>query len=270
MDLRMVRFEARRIVRTAQTFFPVLADAKPAVQSRVNQFLQRPFEADFAALRLLGREAGQLYVDVGANRGQSIDAIRMTANRPRIVSFEANQLFAEKLRRRYAQQPEIRIEATGLGAEEGIFTLHIPSYRGYVFDGLASLDREAAMSWIGPLAVLRFDPAKLQCHTVTCSVRPLDSFTLKPFFIKIDVEKLEMEVLRGARQTLEQHHPILLVESDNPEVSTFLRSFHYQAFAYDSQNRRFLPSDGIGNSFFVPKTKLNLIGTACGVPGRYS
>lgn len=45
-------------------------------------------------------------------------------------------------------------------------------------------------------------------------VLPLDHFQLQPDFIKIDVQGHEKEVIRGARKTLERHHPVIIVESD--------------------------------------------------------
>jgi FkbM family methyltransferase len=47
----------------------------------------------------------------------------------------------------------------------------------------------------------------------------LDNLNLVPHFIKIDVEGMEADVIRGALQTIERHRPVLYVENDRPEKS---------------------------------------------------
>jgi hypothetical protein len=49
--------------------------------------------------------------------------------------------------------------------------------------------------------------------------------------IKIDVEGMEIEVLRGANQTIQQFQPVLYVENDRPELSQQLIE-HIQSLGY--------------------------------------
>jgi len=42
--------------------------------------------------------------------------------------------------------------------------------------------------------------------------KPLDSFNLKPNFIKIDVERYEYYILLGAEETIKKHKPTIIVE----------------------------------------------------------
>ncbi|MBT4891251.1 MAG: FkbM family methyltransferase [Rhodospirillales bacterium] len=44
------------------------------------------------------------------------------------------------------------------------------------------------------------------------NIRSLDSFNLKPDFIKIDVQGYEMNVLEGGIETIKEHKPVLCVE----------------------------------------------------------
>ena len=61
-------------------------------------------------------------------------------------------------------------------------------------------------------------------------VRTLDSFKLKPSFVKIDTEGNELAVLEGARETLEQK-PQLVIETHNTEsvgkIRMMLESYNY-------------------------------------------
>jgi FkbM family methyltransferase len=50
-------------------------------------------------------------------------------------------------------------------------------------------------------------------------VLPLDTLNINPDFMKIDVEGMEADVLRGARETIERCRPVLYVENDRKEKS---------------------------------------------------
>src|SRR3954451_18218049 len=117
-----MRENVKRVIRTAQTFVPRIADLKAEAQLQFSRITRKPFEVEFEALRLLGGE-GRLYLDVGANRGQSITAIRMMTTAPRIISFEANPALASRLSNRFGSLAGVRIEPVGLGDREGDFDL---------------------------------------------------------------------------------------------------------------------------------------------------
>jgi hypothetical protein len=70
-----------------------------------------------------------------------------------------------------------------------------------------------------------------------CTVVPLDLFKFNDVdFIKIDVEGSELEVLHGARETIKNNSPIILIELLNSHknaehntimVTTFLEELGY-------------------------------------------
>ena len=250
---------AQRVLRTAQTFVPALGNIKAAAQDRLARLTGRPFESDFEALRLFGGE-GRLHLDIGANRGQSITAIRLCANKPRIISFEPNPKLAAALERRFGDVQGVRVEPVGLGAAAGEFELHIPSYRGYVFDGLASTDRAMAESWLNERTLVAFDPAKVTIETVRCRIRTLDTFDLAPFFMKLDVQGSELGVLAGGQGTIDRHHPVLLIEWPEAEVSAWLTQHGYVPYAFDERERMFRRNRGGPlNTFFMTEDKAALV-----------
>lgn len=61
------------------------------------------------------------------------------------------------------------------------------------------------------------------CFFETVSSNTLDSYSLSPSLIKIDVENDEIKVLNGAKKTIEKHSPVLYVEDNFKPLSEKLR-----------------------------------------------
>ena len=223
----------KRLVRSLVVRAPGLRDAKAAMKSRLLKAAGRPFEPEFRILAHLAAAPGEVALDVGANRGQSIDAIRLYQPALALHAFEPDANLAAQLERRFTDDPGIVIERCGLGAAAGGFTLFTPFYGDYEFDGLASTNREEALSWLSPKTLLGFDPAKLTIREQAIAVKPLDAFGLSPAFIKIDVQGGEAAVLQGGRETIERCRPVLLIETGtNEPLVEAVRALGYDAFNF--------------------------------------
>ena len=144
-----------KAVRTLQSEFWFLKEAKDALYLHGRRLLHMPHEADFRAVRLIADKFAGSFIDVGANQGQSIESIRLFAKDARIVAFEPNPAICSVLMRRYWGASGIEVRGVGLSDRKTVLTLYVPSYRGFVYDGLASFDRTEALSWINPQRVLR-------------------------------------------------------------------------------------------------------------------
>ena len=57
------------------------------------------------------------------------------------------------------------------------------------------------------------------CFFETVRSNTLDSYSLSPSLIKIDVENDEIKVLNGAKKTIEKHSPVLYVEDNFKPLS---------------------------------------------------
>jgi FkbM family methyltransferase len=259
-----------KLLRTLQANFPFLLDAKFAARSLVSRALRRPHDADFRALALFPDLDGALYLDLGANRGQSIEAILMFTRRSCIWSFEPNPLLCAKLRRRFHGQERVVIKDFGLGDQEGAFKLYVPYYKKWMYDGLASLKREFAADWLRD-RVYGYREEHLTIKEVDCRIRRLDdvlSFDgtgLAPFFIKLDVQGYELEALTGGERTLRNHEPILLIESPDEPTSDFLGGLGYQPYSYEggALKPRTL---GVTNTFFMTDGKAALLHPPVSLP----
>lgn len=202
-------------------------------------------------MRLFDWGAAPLFLDIGANRGLATDAMHLLVPQSEIVSFEPNPILYKQLVNLYSDVTTVKCMNIALGDASIDATLWVPVYRNWVFDGLASLDRREAAEWLNGDRIYFFDERHLHLHEQACKIRRLDEFDLSPAFIKIDVQGHELDVLRGAAQTLERYHPLLMIEdASNDELIQFLKIFQYTIAHFDGQ-QMILHSAGRVNSFFL-------------------
>lgn len=223
----------KRVLRNVQTFFPFLQDVRFNLASGLRKAFKHVHDKDWRAFEQLKVGEG-VVVDVGANRGQSLDSFQLIMSGRSIVSFEPNVRLAAKLARRYRGNKRVTIEPVALSSGSGRQKLYLPKYRNWVFDGLASLDPEEALNWLNPERMYRFSPKNLSHIELDIEVKTLDEFNLTPSIIKIDVQGLEYDVLRGATKTISACRPIILVEGGAQNIVDLLSGFDYRPYSFCS------------------------------------
>jgi FkbM family methyltransferase len=141
-------------------------------------------------------------VDVGANRG--IYAYWMGRRARGVDAFEPQPALAEYIRS--ARLRNVRVHQVALSDHAGAARLLVPED-----DGLARIVSSDAGDTTSAAAEL-----ELGARTeLGVEVRTLDSFDLRDVgFLKIDAEGHELAVLRGARETITTHRPVVFVESE--------------------------------------------------------
>jgi len=135
-------------------------------------------------------------IDVGAHDGCYVHFLRKQSRH--VHAFEPIPWMAKELTRKFPQGVTVRPEA--LSRAEGTATLHMPLVDGHSVPGCSTLS-EAASSVYGGSQDIRVPVRRLD-----------DVYDGDVGFIKIDVEGLEIEVLEGARATIERCRPNLLIE----------------------------------------------------------
>jgi FkbM family methyltransferase len=221
----------KRILRSVQTYFPGLQDFRFGLHIRLLRALALPYRKEYLGVRAF-HVPNALFIDIGANRGMSISTLRTMKPDARIIGFEPNYHLVEKMRRLFASDGDIRIEPFGLGDKEDELTLYVPVYRGYCFDGLASLYRENAERWLNPDRLWGFDPSKLVIEEMRVQIRTLDQFDLAPFLVKIYAQGHEQEIIRGAERTIKSYTPVILMPGHDEGADELLRKFGYHRYAW--------------------------------------
>jgi FkbM family methyltransferase len=134
-------------------------------------------------------------VDIGANKGTYAYALARLAKH--VWAFEPNPKMFDILERGAASN--VTASMVALADRPGLADLRIPRMRKGGFSNQG-----------GSLSATKIAE---NYRTVTVATRRLDDLALQDIgFIKIDVEGFEQEVLAGARETIRQSRPVMLIE----------------------------------------------------------
>lgn len=248
--------ELKKAVRTAQTYAAPLVDVKAWGQRKLRQLRRAPSDECYRAFQRLPIQSGRQFLDIGANRGQTIASFRLYHQSTPIVAFEPNPVFARRLARQFEHDQALTIHPFGLGCEDGHFDLYVPYYRGFMFDGLASFDYDSAHDWLNDERIYGFNRRHLKIEQVRCQVRIWDEINTSPYLVKIDVQGFEAAVLKGGLRTIRNYRPFFLLEN-NPDNSTqeeILFAEGYRRASYEGQ-RMTLDRLGSKNTFYLPEEK---------------
>lgn len=219
----------RDSVRTALVTSPRIHSLKSELYQWGCRVIGHPHDPDFWALRQL-LAPGAVCLDLGANRGQSIDAIRMMVPRAQILAFEPQQAMYLRLMERY---PSLEVYCWGAGEVNEELTLCVPWYNGCRFDGAATLLPEDALTWLS-YSINDFDPTRAYVEEATVKIVRLDDCDLpRVDFVKVDIQGFELPALRGAEGMLRRDQPILMVETPDEDLVSYLAALGYQMYVWD-------------------------------------
>jgi len=163
---------------------------------------------------------GETWLDVGAHYGYtSVALCKFVGEHGRVIAFEpmlstAGYLAQTRQINRFSQ---LIILPFGLAAEYSMNLLNLPVVRGMVD---STMDKDQA-SWFETIIVIKLD----QVWSSICGINPhIDG-------VKVDVQGMEIEVLKGMKDILKTNRPKLVVEVhrgvDRQELLRVIESFGY-------------------------------------------
>ena len=174
---------------------------------------------------------GVVAIDGGANIGvHTIEWARHMHGWGRVISFEAQEFVYYALAGNVALNNCINasVRLSALGEKPGELAVPVPDYFKPASFGSLEMRKSGNTEFIGQQ--ISYDAAA--CNTVP--MVNLDSLALSRLdLIKLDVEGMEVEVLRGAQSCLRQHRPIIVVEAiktDKAAMERLLLDLGYRIF----------------------------------------
>ena len=154
----------------------------------------RPLSVDFCIL------------DVGSNDGTSIRMFRRYFPLVKIIAIDPITTPRFKVK-------NVTLIKSALSDEAGNRSLVTPIVNGKQLTQYSSFFKEKMISQIcSDMALLETEVSTIENEV---SFNTIDNLGIAPFFIKIDVEGAELEVLKGARNVIKNYNPVVLVEIQN-------------------------------------------------------
>lgn len=163
--------------------------------------LERKVEPEFLWIKEV-LEKNSVFIDMGANVGAYLYTLENHLKPENIYAFEPNPQLFKRLKRLF---PEVNLLSFALSDVSTIAEFKIPVINGEKVHTRGTLQT----------SIKEKNEEKTILQKV--EVKPLDDLNLNLknlSFIKIDVEGNEMQTLRGARKTIEEYRPILMVEME--------------------------------------------------------
>ena len=171
-------------------------------------------------------------VDAGAHGG-AFTLRAATLPRTRIVAFEPLPAAYRRLVAAIGEAGLDNVDAhpTALGAHEGEAILSVPRVGAALQEEWASIAKDYA-------GILAADPRVAAIEQLTVKLQRLDALGLRDVSaMKIDVEGAELELLRGAGDTLARCRPVLSIEIEERHrpgstraVPAMLADLFYEGF----------------------------------------
>lgn len=156
-------------------------------------------------------------IDVGGNIG--LHTVRFASKFQSVHSFEPTDINFECLKKNTETFKNVTLHQVGLGDQAATLKIKLPGDSNNC----------------GNFSIVDFDESDDHLLEQSIEICTLDSFDLAPDLIKIDVQGFDYNVLVGARDTINQHHPVIIIESESKksrhEISDFLTQLGYSVAA---------------------------------------
>jgi FkbM family methyltransferase len=190
---------------------------------------------------------GEVVVEVGANIGaHTVLLARLAGPEGAVLAFEPQPVLFQILCANLALNGIANVRAENMGLGERAKALHIPCLDYGADDNFGGISLEFAKEGV-PVRVTMLDAFGLQ----RCS------------FIKIDVERMEHQVLEGGANTIYNLRPILYVENDckekSPALIELLMSMEYVLWWHVTPYFNANNFTGDPGNAFVDESSLNML-----------
>lgn len=251
---------------------------KDVVLADMDQRLETPncHDEDLNIFRAFNN-SDDLIIDIGANWGYSVADIWAYGARSKILSFEPVKFYAPLLERIKQRRPDhYEYKIVALFDESSTLKFSVPVINNLPVFALSSATANPDLEIMVNNACYHIENymrddliINVRMHEFESPVDTLDNqltniaatFSWSNIVaLKIDVEGLEFPVIRGAKNTINQHRPLIMLEGGNrwPGLTEHMHALGY-TFA-EREDDKIVLQPGIGqhiNGFFVHQDRFS-------------
>ena len=230
------------LLKRLLTRYPSVYEKSRMPYAACRFYLRKPHDRDYGAFSLFPGRNG-LFLDVGANAGQSAFSFRIYCRENPILSLEPNPFHEADLK--FASRIVHRHQylLIGAGNDRKDTELFVPIYRGVPLTPEASLDREEVLSSKSLMRRIggSVNMSDVRLEPIRVSIQLVDELNLSPDFVKLDLQGHEFAALQGMAQTLERSSPVMLIETPDSRCRELLASAGFSPYTFDQRRANLAP-----------------------------
>lgn len=235
----------------------------------------KPHDEDYVVFRSF-QDKDELILDIGANWGYSAGSFWSVGARSKILSFEAIPLYRDCLQKILTLRPETYgYLMIALSSKPGSLKFAVPVVNDTALTALTSASEDPQLDcltnnihnfihqWMPGVQDVTLRICEFEVPVQTLDEVIAKSPELIPNrgvgVIKLDVEGLEFEVLKGAINTLRLYKPLVMAEGGNRPsgLQEFMTSLGYSYAERRGDKLNFVAGIGMeNNGFFVNNEKI--------------
>jgi FkbM family methyltransferase len=240
----------------------------PAGKDRIAIKLARrglwAYEGETTRVFLALAQESQTVIDIGANTGLFAILAAKANPKCRVWAFEPVPFIFDMLEGNIRLNQLANLQAVPLAVADAVGEISFYVTRT---NGRIPTDSSSCSGFREKVEATRLPATTLDDYVSRHSLPRLD-------LIKIDAETTEIQVVRGAHQTLREHRPLVICEVlpdlDHRELEQMLTALDYRFFHVapgglsPQLHLRGFPAKDERNYLFVPREKENQIARTCG------
>lgn len=211
---------------------------------------------------------GDVFIDIGANIGEYVNRAKKHINSSNIIAFEPLPKLNARLQKAFSK---VLVSAIALSDKKAKSAFKIP----YI-----NQQKKLTRATLNTSFIENNEDKKeiIEVYTDTLDHQIEYLKISKISLIKIDVEGHEWEVIKGAKESLQKHQPILIIEIEQrhhsfaiSQIIDSILSLNYNCYYFNASKLKILPVNNIdtlqnidyfntinyvNNFIFIPKSTL--------------
>jgi len=214
------------------------------------------FEEDFKILTKYYKGKKINIIDVGASDGISANFFLKNLNVNKIYCYEPHKIFIKNLTKYKKKNKNIILKTYGISQKKNKITVYYPSINFFGFNlPLLTYTFYNKLELMRQIKLDFYNHQKIKINKTTINLKKFNAVKEKIDLIKIDVNGVEFEVVKGMLSQIKKDKPLLVIENNNglEKINSLLQKYNYKKYYNMSSEFKAHKDQKVLDVFFIPK-----------------